>query len=80
MIQKVIMLTPQTRFKYKSLIQQGALKIVSLVKQAPLISTSSSSSASSSSAHTSLGYRILTYTSKNEFYVIDLTKDLSRKK
>lgn len=25
------------------------------------------------------GYRVLTYTSKNEFYVIDVTKDVTRK-
>ena len=25
------------------------------------------------------GYRVLTYTSKNEFYVIDVAKDVTRK-
>ena len=54
---KVIPLMPKSRFKYKSVIKTGALKIVSMVG---CVSEGQ--------------YRILTYTSKNEFFVIDVSK------
>jgi hypothetical protein len=54
---KVIPLMPKSRFKYKSVIKTGPLKIVSTVNCVVLGQ-----------------YRILTYTSKNEFFVIDVSK------
>ena len=46
------------------MIKQGELRLVSLVLQKPNEQFSKSSS-----------YRMFTYTSKNEFYVVDLFKD-----
>jgi hypothetical protein len=60
---KVIPLMPKSRFKYKSLIKTGALKVVSMV-----------------GCVQPGQYRILTYTSKNEFFVIDVSKGSLLKK
>lgn len=46
------------------MIKQGELRLVSLVLQKPNEDFSKNQQ-----------YRMFTYTSKNEFYVIDLTKD-----
>lgn len=65
---KVHMLQPKNRFKYKSLIQQGEMRVVSLVAK-----------LNSFQNEGSLGnYRVLAYTSKNEFYVIDLLNSLKK--
>lgn len=58
---KVIPLMPKSRFKYKSVIKTGALKIVSTVN-----------------CFVPGQYRILTYTSKNEFFVIDVSKGMKK--
>ncbi len=58
---KVIPLMPKSRFKYKSVIKTGALKIVSMVN-----------------CVIPGQYRIMTYTSKNEFFVIDVSKGLKK--
>jgi hypothetical protein len=60
---------PKTRFKYKSLIKTGNLKVVSLVAQSSLNHLSQFETSKKTMA-----YRILTYTSKNEFFVIDVFK------
>lgn len=52
---------PKSRFKYKSVIKTGALKIVSMVN-----------------CVVPGQYRIMTYTSKNEFFVIDVSKGLKK--
>lgn len=58
---KVIPLMPKSRFKYKSVIKTGGLKIVSMV-----------------TCVVPGQYRILTYTSKNEFFVIDVSKGFKK--
>ena len=58
---KVIPLMPKSRFKYKSVIKTGALKIVSMV-----------------GCVQPGQYRILTFTSKNEFFVIDVSKAMKK--
>lgn len=64
--QKVYTLVPMNRFKYKSMIKQGELKIVSMVTQFEINSERQQKNK--------YGYKILAYTSKNEFYVIELDK------
>jgi len=59
----VINLVAKTRFKYKSVIKQGVLRLVSLVSQ-----------KEPNKDQSKPGYRVLTYTSKNELYVIDIGK------
>jgi len=65
---KIYHLTAKTRFKYKSLISQGEIKVYSLISQQDSCSPDSEGA---------LCHRVLTYTSKNEFYVIDIKKTKS---
>lgn len=66
--QKIVSLVPKTRFKYKSMMKQGELKIVSIVNRKDCIKTQSGKEG--------YVYRVLTYTSKNEFFVIDIKKNI----
>ncbi|CDW73531.1 UNKNOWN [Stylonychia lemnae] len=63
----IIQLIPVSRFKYKSLIKQGEIRIVSLISQRQ----NQESNNHKSSESKDLNFRILTFTSKNEFYVIN---------
>ena len=57
---RVYNLVAKTRFKYKSMIQQGEMRIVSQIYQ----------KENSSKENALPSFKLLTYTSKNEFYVI----------
>jgi hypothetical protein len=71
---RVYNIAAKTRFKYKSMIKQGEMIIVSQIYQNESNSKSDHQSNGNNLGSNNNGYRLLTYTSKNEFYVINVQK------